>query len=116
MAQGAVEIETQAANRLALIRVHRLCLPDDSTEAPVVRCQSVEVIRLAIGEQSNPCVIDSKGRGDRIRLVSASGSGMNSASYRLEHLQVKWVRFTVEDASKSKKRADSMSMEMAPMP
>ena len=28
-----------------------------------------------------------------------------------EHFQVKWIRFTVENASHSKTRADSMSME-----
>ena len=32
---------------------------------------------------------------------------------KAKHFQVKWIRFTVENASQSKARADSMSMETA---
>ena len=61
-------------------------------------------------------------------VCAVSGSGSDSASSRvagvpvvirggrpvetdLEHFQVKWIRFTVENASETKARADSTSVE-----
>ena len=38
---------------------------------------------------------------------------VNNALPRLEHFQVKWIRFTVENASQTKARANSIAMETA---
>jgi hypothetical protein len=65
--------------------------------------------RVATG--SDPC----QGRATRYQEQSAAPEGARTREKAfLEHFQVKWIRFAVENAPETKMRADSMSMETAP--